>query len=315
LNRMTEEEKNNSPVIHRSQSGSDFHHLTAYSNNPHSSASTSAKGSNSNIPQNPASPLDTDAEAPSSRKATTNLYDVVHYVEDIKETKIGNFRTALYRVGARTDAEPKEVAADIIFVPEANQNPYTAWHDTKKNLFWPEFVRNKLCDCRVWSYGYRGDYSDEGPISTAATILINSYAAQRRIDTAAGVKGLSSTHPRIIFIAVGFGGVLVKKVLLDCLNSQKPEICSFWSCYTGIVFIETPHLAHQKILRRFARGTRFYPKCVRKRLQFNPQALLGDTESINEKFLRKLPSMPSTLCITNQIRVSILVCGQSIHVK
>ena len=79
--------------------------------------------------------------------------------------------------------ETELIADSIIFVPEANQNPYTAWHDTKKKNFWPEFVRNKLCDCRVWSYGYRGDYSDEGPISTAATILINSYAAQRRIDT------------------------------------------------------------------------------------------------------------------------------------
>lgn len=299
---MTEEEKNNSPAIHRSPSGSDFHHLTAYSNIPHSSASTSARGSNSNIPQNPAPPSDTDTEGPSSRKATS----VVHYVEDIRKTKIGNFRPALYRVGARTDAEPKEVAVDIIFVPEANQNPYTAWQDSKKDKFWPEFVGNQLHNCRVWSYGYHGDYSDEGPISTAATILINSYAAQRRIDTAAGVKGLSSTHPRVIFIAVGFGGVLVKKVLLDCLNSRRPETCSFWSCCTGIVFIETPHLAHQKMLRRFARGTRFYPKCVRKRLQFNPQALLEDTESINEKFLRKLPLMPATLCITNQIRVSIL---------
>ena len=102
---MTEEEKNNSPAIH---------HLTAHSNIPDSSTSTSARGSNSNIPQNPASPLDTDAEGPPSRRATTNLYDVVHYVEDIKETKIVNFRTALYRVGARTDAEPKEVAAECV---------------------------------------------------------------------------------------------------------------------------------------------------------------------------------------------------------
>ncbi len=111
---MTEEEKNSSPAIHRSQSGSDFHHLTAHSNIPHSSASTSARGSNSNISQNPAPSSDTDAEGPPSRKANTNLYDVVHYVEDIKETKIGNFGTALYRVGARTDAEPKEVAAECV---------------------------------------------------------------------------------------------------------------------------------------------------------------------------------------------------------
>jgi hypothetical protein len=110
LNGMTEEEKNNSPAIHRSQSGSDFHHLTAHSNIPHSSASTSARGSNSNIPQNPAPPSDTDAEGPPSRKATS----AVHYVEDIKETKIGNFRPALYRVGARTDAEPKEVAVECV---------------------------------------------------------------------------------------------------------------------------------------------------------------------------------------------------------
>ena len=107
---MTEEEKNNSPAIHRSHSGSDFHHLTAHSNIPHSSASTSARGSNSNIPQNLASPSDTDAEGSPSRKATS----AVHYVEDIKETKIGNFRPALYRVGARTDAEPKEVAVECV---------------------------------------------------------------------------------------------------------------------------------------------------------------------------------------------------------
>ena len=111
---MTEEEKNNSAAIHRSQSGSNFHHLTTHSNIPHSSASTSARGSNSNIPQNPTPSSDTDAEGPTSRKTITNIYDVVHYVEDIKEAKIGNFGTALYRVGARIDAEPKEVAAECV---------------------------------------------------------------------------------------------------------------------------------------------------------------------------------------------------------
>ena len=82
-----------------------------------------------------------------------------------------------------SEKETELTADSIIFVPEANQNPYTAWQDSKKDKFWPEFVGNQLHNCRVWSYGYHGDYSDEGPISTAATILINSYAAQRRIDT------------------------------------------------------------------------------------------------------------------------------------
>ena len=96
-----------------------------------------------------------------------------------------------------------------------------------RTVFWPlDLLKEDFPDCRIWTYGYGHDLSDESADPTLA-LLDNLRSFQFRRD--------------LIFITHDLGGLLVKRALLYAWISKHSVDQDIKRHTKGVVFFGTPH--------------------------------------------------------------------------
>ncbi|KAL9615095.1 MAG: hypothetical protein Q9167_000413 [Letrouitia subvulpina] len=208
-----------------------------------------------------------------------------------------------------------EVAVDVIFVYEifgGGSHPYYDWLNEKApsgDDYLPDDVEAFIPLARVWAYGYQSVFDDKTPVSSAANNFLVYYGEQRQRDRRNNPSVDDAAVPKLIFICVGIGGIVVKK----SRSSMQKSIAK--SCQ-GIVFIGTPHLPEQKKLAALSSVMRFYPKSFLRSIDSgsfpNFDALLKELQIVNREFLSWFTEMPSTFCVVNLRKTQNLYSGNTL---
>ncbi|TFB07459.1 Ankyrin-2 [Trichoderma ghanense] len=138
----------------------------------------------------------------------------------------------------------------LVFVHGYGGNPETTWHDESTGKTWikdEEFITRIKRPIRIFSFSYNGDVdanlSSPSPAFHANDLLCCLEQA----------LGKSSGRP-LIFVAHGFGGIIVKKAIQLCFVS--PSYPRTKNALAGVVFFGTPHAdTDSEALVRSVRGT------------------------------------------------------------
>ncbi|KAF3068216.1 Ankyrin-2 [Trichoderma lentiforme] len=124
---------------------------------------------------------------------------------------------------------------DLVFVHGYGGNPETTWHDESTGKIWikdEEFITHIKRPIRIFSFSYNGDVeanlSSSSPAFHASDLLCCLEQALER----------SAGRP-LIFIAHGFGGIIVKKAIQLCFMT--PSYPRTKNALAGVVFFGTPH--------------------------------------------------------------------------
>ncbi|UKZ76527.1 hypothetical protein TrVFT333_004234 [Trichoderma virens FT-333] len=139
---------------------------------------------------------------------------------------------------------------DLVFVHGYGGNPETTWHDESTGKIWikdEEFITRIKRPIRIFSFSYNGDVeanlSSSSPAFHASDLLCCLEQALER----------SAGRP-LIFIAHGFGGIIVKKAIQLCFMT--PTYPRTKNALAGVVFFGTPHAdTDSEALLQSVRGT------------------------------------------------------------
>ncbi|PTB69035.1 hypothetical protein BBK36DRAFT_1157276 [Trichoderma citrinoviride] len=139
---------------------------------------------------------------------------------------------------------------DLVFVHGYGGNSETTWHDESTGKIWikdEEFITRIKRPIRIFSFSYNGDVdanlSSSSPAFHANDLLCCLEQALRK----------SPGRP-LIFIAHGFGGIIVKKAIQLCFVT--PSYPRTKNALAGIVFFGTPHAdTDSEALLQSVRGT------------------------------------------------------------
>ncbi|KAL7951727.1 ankyrin repeat-containing domain protein [Trichoderma barbatum] len=139
---------------------------------------------------------------------------------------------------------------DLVFVHGYGGNPETTWHDESTGKIWikdEEFITRIKRPIRIFSFSYNGDVeanlSSSSPAFHACDLVCCLEQALER----------SPGRP-LIFIAHGFGGIIVKKAIQLCFMT--PTYPRTKNALAGVVFFGTPHAdTDSEALLQSVRGT------------------------------------------------------------
>lgn len=141
--------------------------------------------------------------------------------------------TGLIKISQGNSPEPK---ADVVFVHGLGGDALTTWQSTQnKNTqdSWLYWLAEDLPNVWVWSLGYEAEAFDwKGramPLYDRATNFLATLDAD----------GLGSRP--LFFVAHSLGGLVVKQMLRNAIDSGKPAWQKIAEKTQGIVFISTPH--------------------------------------------------------------------------
>ncbi|KAL6875105.1 ankyrin repeat-containing domain protein [Trichoderma novae-zelandiae] len=139
---------------------------------------------------------------------------------------------------------------DLVFIHGYGGNPETTWHDESTGKIWikdEEFITRIKRPIRIFSFSYNGDVdanlSSSSPAFHASDLLCCLEQALEK----------SPGRP-LIFIAHGFGGIIVKKAIQLCFVT--PSYPRTKNALAGVVFFGTPHAdTDSEALLQSVRGT------------------------------------------------------------
>ncbi|KAK1251850.1 hypothetical protein MKX07_007329 [Trichoderma sp. CBMAI-0711] len=138
----------------------------------------------------------------------------------------------------------------LVFVHGYGGNPETTWHDASTGKIWikdEEFITRIKRPMRIFSFSYNGDVGANLSSSSPA------FHANDLLCCLEQALGDSSGRP-LIFVAHGFGGIIVKKAIQLCFLS--PSYSRTKNALAGVVFFGTPHAdTDSEALLQAVRGT------------------------------------------------------------
>ncbi|KAL6893010.1 hypothetical protein HDV57DRAFT_215390 [Trichoderma longibrachiatum] len=139
---------------------------------------------------------------------------------------------------------------DLVFVHGFGGTPETTWHDESTGKVWikdEEFITRIKRPIRIFSFSYNGDVDANLSASSPA------FQANDLLCCLEQALGESPGRP-LIFIAHGFGGIIVKKAIQLCFLS--PSYPRTKNALAGVVFFGTPHAdTNSEALLQAVRGT------------------------------------------------------------
>ncbi|KAL7817137.1 ankyrin repeat-containing domain protein [Trichoderma gracile] len=139
---------------------------------------------------------------------------------------------------------------DLVFVHGYGGNPETTWHDESTGKIWikdEEFITRIKRPIRIFSFSYNGDVHANLSSSSPA------FHANDLLCCLEQALGRSPGRP-LIFIAHGFGGIIVKKAIQ--LSFLSPSYPRTKNALAGVVFFGTPHAdTDSEALLQAVRGT------------------------------------------------------------
>ncbi|KAL6897157.1 ankyrin repeat-containing domain protein [Trichoderma evansii] len=185
---------------------------------------------------------------------------------------------------------------DLVFVHGYGGNPETTWHDESTGKIWikdEEFITRIRRPIRIFSFSYNGDVdsnlSSSSPAFHASDLLCCLEQALER-----------STGRPLIFIAHGFGGIIVKKAIQLCFVT--PAYPQTKNALAGVVFFGTPHTdTDSEALLQAVRGTvdAFGPEDGAKGEDIREYVSIASR--INATFITCKPSYLRTLSFWEQL--------------
>ncbi|WP_293135492.1 triacylglycerol lipase [Okeania sp. SIO3I5] len=125
---------------------------------------------------------------------------------------------------------------DVIFVHGLNGHPRKTWHPQEKSdddNFWPAWLGEDLPNMGIWSLGYEVNSSHWK--GTSMPLVHRATNILKVLDTYK-----IGSRP-LFFITHSMGGLLVKQMLRNALDSGTPQWKAIVNQTKGIVFFSTPH--------------------------------------------------------------------------
>ena len=192
------------------------------------------------------------------------------------------------------------VKLDIIFVQDFGGHPLKGWGGPKY-VNWPrDLLPQDLPDARAWWFAWNSDIRYNLSLSSVANKLALALNDMRmRDEDQDSPQRHNVSPPRIAFVTGGLGGIIVKKVLIDCRLSGLDSYRSIWETCTGLILLGVPHLPRQDDLRKSAATARIARRLLKavRTVNTDPMALIAEIETTNQQFLKILQHVSPTLCV------------------
>lgn len=123
--------------------------------------------------------------------------------------------------------------ADIVFIHGLNGDSLGTWINKTTKFYWPSELGKELPDLGIWALNYDAHTSAWG----GSTMSIES----RSKNLLEVLRNDGIGDRRIVFVAHSLGGVMVKQLLHDANDLEKPDWAPIGTRTKAVIFLGTPN--------------------------------------------------------------------------
>lgn len=200
---------------------------------------------------------------------------------------------------------PEQSTRDIVFVHGLDGDAYSTWHpDNDPQKFFPQWIADDFKDASVWSVNYKS--SSTGWTGQAMAIEERAKSLQAELRS----KGIGKRP--VVFIVHSLGGLIVKKIILNCHTSYDEKLKTFAKNTNGVIFFGTPHAGSEAATLSdiFARAVKVSRRTIQvEQMEKDNPMLLELSEKFQDYATNE--KMPVLAFAENEKYLGVLVVSKS----